>query len=154
MKLTGHTGRSFSEVLILATTNPQYDKRLSIKLPIQYMKISSSEHFFFLVFNRGDTVSRRSPIEGVRPLEIWITTSPSLFIYFHSFIYLFTYLFIFLIFYLSGGGEISFGERRGAAYGLAGFVKGLGILSLKQLDIMGKLTNAVTDKKQPKARLF
>ena len=54
--------------------------------------------------------------------------------------------------YLSGGGEISFGERRGAAYGLAGFVKGLGILSLKQLDIMGKLTNAVTDKKQPKAR--
>ena len=67
-------------------------------------------------------------------------------------LYLFTYLFIFLFFYLSGGGEISFGERRGAAYGLAGFVKGLGILSLKQLDIMGKLTNAVTDKKQPKAR--
>ena len=51
-----------------------------------------------------------------------------------------------------GGGDISYGERRGAAYGLAGFVKGLGILSLKQLDIMGKLTNAVTDKKQPKAR--
>ena len=63
-----------------------------------------------------------------------------------------SYSFIFLNFYLSGGGEISFGERRGAAYGLAGFVKGLGILSLKQLDIMGKLTNAVTDKKQPKAR--
>ena len=28
----------------------------------------------------------------------------------------------------------------------------MGILSLKQLDIMGKLTTAVTDKKQPKAR--
>lgn len=57
-----------------------------------------------------------------------------------------------LIATLLGGSDISFGERRGAAYGLAGFVKGLGILSLKQLDIMGKLTNAVTDKKQPKAR--
>ena len=51
-----------------------------------------------------------------------------------------------------GGAEISYGERRGAAYGLAGFVKGLGILSLKQLDIMGKLTNAVMDKKHPKTR--
>ncbi len=57
-----------------------------------------------------------------------------------------------ILFCFLGGGEISFGERRGAAYGLAGFVKGLGILSLKQLDIMGKLTTAVTDKKQPKAR--
>ena len=57
-----------------------------------------------------------------------------------------------LISTLLGGAEIRYGERRGAAYGLAGFVKGLGILSLKQLDIMGKLTNAVTDKKSPKAR--
>ena len=57
-----------------------------------------------------------------------------------------------LIATLLGGASISYGERRGAAYGLAGFVKGLGILSLKQLDIMGKLTTAVTDKKQPKAR--
>ena len=38
------TGKSFSEVLILASTNPQYDKRLSIKVPVQYMKIPSSEH--------------------------------------------------------------------------------------------------------------
>ena len=38
------TGKSFSEVLILASTNPQYDKRLSIELPVQYMKIPSSEH--------------------------------------------------------------------------------------------------------------
>ena len=36
------TGKSFSEVLILASTNPQYDKRLFI---VQYMKITSSEHF-------------------------------------------------------------------------------------------------------------
>ena len=31
-------------VLILASTNPQYDKRLSSELPFQYMKIPSSEH--------------------------------------------------------------------------------------------------------------
>ena len=34
----------FSEVLILASTNPQHDKRLSIELLVQYMKISSLEH--------------------------------------------------------------------------------------------------------------
>ena len=39
-----NTGKSFSEVLILASTNPQYDKRLSIELPVQYMKIPSLEH--------------------------------------------------------------------------------------------------------------
>ena len=33
--LTNVTGKSFSEVLILASTNPQYDKRLSIELPVQ-----------------------------------------------------------------------------------------------------------------------
>ena len=38
---------------------------------------------------------------------------------------------------------------QGAAYGIAGLVKGLGILSLKKLDIMGKLTEAITDKKSP-----
>ena len=38
------TGKSFLEVLILASTNPQYDKRLSSELPVQYMKIPSSEH--------------------------------------------------------------------------------------------------------------
>ena len=37
----------------------------------------------------------------------------------------------------------SYGERKGAAYGIAGIVKGLGILSLKQLDIMGRLTEAI-----------
>ena len=38
------TGKSFSEVLILASTNPQYDKRLFIELQVQYIKIASSEH--------------------------------------------------------------------------------------------------------------
>lgn len=45
-----------------------------------------------------------------------------------------------------------YGERRGAAYGIAGVVKGLGILSLKQLDIMTKLTNYIQDKKNFKQR--
>nr|XP_009858208.1 eIF-2-alpha kinase activator GCN1 [Ciona intestinalis] len=40
-----------------------------------------------------------------------------------------------------------YGERKGAAYGLAGMVKGLGIISFKQLDIMPKLTEAIQDKK-------
>ena len=38
------TGKSFSEALILAASNPQYDKRLFTELRVQYMKIASSEH--------------------------------------------------------------------------------------------------------------
>ena len=38
------TGKSFSKALFLASTNPQYDKRLFIELQVQYMKIASSEH--------------------------------------------------------------------------------------------------------------
>jgi hypothetical protein len=38
------TGKSFSEALILALTNPQYDKRLFIELQVQYMKTTSSVH--------------------------------------------------------------------------------------------------------------
>ena len=38
------TSKSFSEALILASTNPQDDKRLFIELQVQYMKIASSEH--------------------------------------------------------------------------------------------------------------
>ena len=36
-----------------------------------------------------------------------------------------------------------YGERKGAAYGLASLVKGMGILALKQLDIITKLTSAI-----------
>lgn len=49
-------------------------------------------------------------------------------------------------------GSDNFGERRGAAYGLAGLIKGLGILSLKQHDIMNMLANAMQDKKDFKKR--
>ncbi|XP_075147200.1 lethal (3) 80Fj isoform X2 [Haematobia irritans] len=45
-----------------------------------------------------------------------------------------------------------YGERRGAAYGIAGIVKGLGILSLKQFDIMTKLTGYIQEKKNYKSR--
>ena len=42
------TGKSFSEALILASTNPQYEKRLFIELQVQYMKIASSEHVVYI----------------------------------------------------------------------------------------------------------
>ena len=45
-----------------------------------------------------------------------------------------------------------YGERRGAAYGLASFVKGLGILSLKQQNIMSTLQDAIQDKKNYRHR--
>ena len=38
------TGKSFSEAPFLASTNPQYYKRLFVDLPVQYMKTTSSEH--------------------------------------------------------------------------------------------------------------
>jgi hypothetical protein len=40
--VNGHTGKSLSEPLIFASTNPKYDDRLFIELQVQYMKISSS----------------------------------------------------------------------------------------------------------------
>ena len=36
------TGKSLSEALIFASTNPQYDDRLFIELQVQYRKIPSS----------------------------------------------------------------------------------------------------------------
>ena len=39
-----NTGKSLSEALIFASTNPQCDKRLLIESQVQYMKIASSEH--------------------------------------------------------------------------------------------------------------
>ncbi|XP_051924087.1 eIF-2-alpha kinase activator GCN1 [Hippocampus zosterae] len=45
-----------------------------------------------------------------------------------------------------------YAERKGAAYGLAGLVKGLGILALKQQDIMATLTDAIQDKKNFRRR--
>ena len=38
------TSKSLSEAFIFESTNPQYDKRLFIDVPVQYMKTTSSEH--------------------------------------------------------------------------------------------------------------
>ncbi|XP_071180493.1 stalled ribosome sensor GCN1-like [Mytilus edulis] len=46
----------------------------------------------------------------------------------------------------------NYGERKGAAYGLAGLVRGLGITALKQQEIMSRLEDAVKDKKNPRKR--
>ena len=42
------TGKSLLEALILASTSPQYDKRLFIDLPVQYMKTTSSEYDVYI----------------------------------------------------------------------------------------------------------
>ena len=42
-----HTGKSFSEALILVSANPQYDKRLFIELRVQYMKTTILEHVVY-----------------------------------------------------------------------------------------------------------
>ena len=48
-------------------------------------------------------------------------------------------------------GTESYAERRGAAFGLAGVVKGLGIPTLKSLGIMIKLQEAVESKAKGEA---
>ena len=40
----------------------------------------------------------------------------------------------------------------GAAYGLAGFIKGLGILAVKQYNVLNELTDAIQDKSDAKRR--
>ena len=42
------TGKSLSEAFIVASTNPQYEDILFIELPVQYMKIPSSEHAVYI----------------------------------------------------------------------------------------------------------
>ena len=42
------TGKSFSEALIFASTNPQYDKILFIELQVQCLKIPNSEHIVYI----------------------------------------------------------------------------------------------------------
>ena len=67
------TGKSLSQALILSSTNPQYDNRLFIKLPVQYMKITTSEHvvytncFLFLFWH-----SEQSMYTTCFELEIFI----------------------------------------------------------------------------------
>lgn len=46
----------------------------------------------------------------------------------------------------------TYGERRGAAYGLAGILKGAGMLSLRQLNVLQRLNDAVNNKQDAKQR--
>ena len=47
-KIAPSRGKSLLEVLILASTNPQYGKRLFIGLPVQCMQITTSEHLVYI----------------------------------------------------------------------------------------------------------
>ena len=60
LEMACFTGKSLSEALIFASTNPQYDDRLFIELQVQYMKIPSSNlgrtccvQKLFLTFRRA-----------------------------------------------------------------------------------------------------
>lgn len=46
----------------------------------------------------------------------------------------------------------TYSERRGAAYGLAGMLKGVGMLSLRQLHVLQRLNEAVNNKQDAKKR--
>jgi len=48
--------------------------------------------------------------------------------------------------------EVFFCWILGAAYGLAGFIKGLGILAVKQYNVLTELTDAIQDKTNAKRR--
>lgn len=66
---------------------------------------------------------------------------------FYSRLFCFTFVYLLLCKF-----KMSKNRLQGAAYGIAGIIKGLGILSLKQLDVMGKLTEAIQEKKNYKFR--
>ena len=56
------TGKSLPKALILGSTNPQFDKRLFIDLPVQYMKTTSSEHVEYIVVLTFKTIYVRAPL--------------------------------------------------------------------------------------------
>ena len=55
---TNTTGKSLSEALILASTNPQYGEILFIDLPVQYMKTTCSEHVVYI--NRFECQNKKA----------------------------------------------------------------------------------------------
>ena len=73
VNLVSGTGKSLSEALIFALTNPQYDDRLVIELQVQYMKIPSSnlgrtccEQKLFLTFRTIFVHNMFSPCSAKR----------------------------------------------------------------------------------------
>ena len=43
----------------------------------------------------------------------------------------------------------SYGERRGAAYGIGSIIKGLGVASIKQMNINSRLKDMLAQKQKP-----
>lgn len=43
----------------------------------------------------------------------------------------------------------SYGERRGAAYGIASIIKGLGVVTIKDIELTASLKKLLTESKQP-----
>ena len=68
------TGKSLSEALIFASTNPQYDDRLFIELQVQYMKIPSSNlccvQKLFLTFRTFFGHNKFSPCSAKRRASV------------------------------------------------------------------------------------
>ena len=62
------TGKSLSEALISASTNPQYDDRLFIELQVQYMKIPTS--------NLGRACCVKKLFQTFRPIFVHDMFSP------------------------------------------------------------------------------
>ena len=62
-----------SEAFIFASTNPQYDNRLFIELPVQYMKIPSLEH---VVYTNWFFVFYTQKSEYIN--EYWFTGWPNI----------------------------------------------------------------------------
>jgi hypothetical protein len=63
------TGKWLSEALIFVSTNPQYDNRLFIESPVQYMKIPSSEHVVFTIVEIRMSASEKDlPVSNEMPV--------------------------------------------------------------------------------------
>ena len=60
-----HTGKSFSEALILKSTNPLHDDRLFIELPVQYMNIPSSEHVVYINCSECQNKNKRTIVHNM-----------------------------------------------------------------------------------------
>ena len=69
------TGKSFSEGLILASINPQYDNRLFFESPVQYMNIPSSEHVVYINCSEYQNKKKQFVYTARSEFEIFMYTS-------------------------------------------------------------------------------